>query len=118
MSEEMQKQIAYNVQEEVTNMLNAEGEELEKYKKKIIEYTEKRNDKSLLKIINPHLKFKKKLNEFFNSSGYYDVFIPNMKILSSKYKEYHDKVTKLNEKLTKELGLMYDENMKIVRVSE
>lgn len=117
MSEDMQKQMANNVHNEVTNMLNAEGEELEEYKKKIIENIEKQNDNSLLKRMNPYLKYKKQLNEFFSSSGYYDIFLPNIKILSSEYKEYHDKLTKLNEKLSKELGIKYDENMRIIRIS-
>ncbi|ATD54352.1 hypothetical protein [Clostridium chauvoei] len=64
-------------------MLNAEGEELEKYKQKLLDNIEKQNDKSLLKIMNPFYRFKKQLNEFFNSSGYYDIFLPNMKILSN-----------------------------------
>lgn len=67
-------------------------------------------------MMNPFLKFKKKINEFFNSSGYYDVFIPNMKILSKEYKDYHNNLTEVNTKLEKELGIKYDENMRIVRV--
>lgn len=113
-SDEISKKINDDTKNEINNMLNAEGEELEKYKQKLLDNIEKQNDKSLLKVMNPFYKFKKQLNEFFNSSGYYDIFLPNMKILSSEYKEYHDKLTKLNDKLSKELGIKYDENMRVI----
>ena len=113
-NDEMAKKISAGTRNEINNMLNAEGEELEKYKQKLLDNIEKQNDKSLLKVMNPFYKFKKQLNEFFNSSGYYDIFLPNMKILSSEYKEYHDKLTKLNDKLSKELGIKYDENMRVI----
>ena len=74
----------------------------------------KQNNKPLLKIINTFYKFKKQLNDFFNSNGYYDIFMPNMKILGSEYKEYHDKLIKLNDKLSKELRIKYGENMKVI----
>lgn len=113
-TDDMAKQMNQCTRNEIDNMLNAKDEELEKYKQKLLDSIEKQNDKSLLKIMNPFYKFKKQLNEFFNSSGYYNVFIPNMKILSNEYKEYHDKLTKLNDKLSKELGIKYDENMRII----
>ncbi|MDU2265917.1 MerR family transcriptional regulator [Clostridium celatum] len=113
-NDEMAKKISAGTRNEINNMLNAEGEELEKYKQKLLDNIEKQNDKSLLKVMNPFYKFKKQLNEFFNSSGYYDIFLPNMKILSSEYKEYHDKLIKLNDKLSKELVIKYDENMRII----
>lgn len=39
-----------------------------------------------------------------------------MKILSKEYKEYHDKLSRLNNKLSKELGIKYDENMRVIVV--
>ena len=113
-TDEMAKKISENTRNEINNMLNAEGIELERYKKKLLDNIEKQNDRSLLKIMKPFNKFKKQLNDFFASVGYYDIFIPNMKILSSEYKEYHDKLIKLNEKLSKELGVKYDENMRVI----
>lgn len=115
-TDEMRKQMVKGLREEINNMLNAQGEELEAYKKKILESIDKQNDKSLIKVMNPFNKFKKQLNEFFNSSGYYDIFIPNMKILSSEYREYHNKLMELNELMCRELGIKYDENMKIIRL--
>jgi len=67
--------------------------------------------------MNPYNKFKKQLNEFFISSGYYDIFISNMKILSSDYREYQDKLVELNELMSKEMGIKYDENMNIIKIN-
>ena len=117
-TDEVVKQINDGTKNEIDNMLNAEGEELEKYKQKLLDSIEKQNDKSLLKVMNPIYKFKKQLNDFFSSSGYYNIFIPNMKILSNDYKEYHDKLMKLNDKLSKELGIKYDENMRVIIVKD
>ena len=117
-SNEMAKKISVGTRNEINNMLNAEGEDLERYKQKLLDSIDKQNDKYLLKMINPFYKFKKQLNEFFNSSGYYNIFIPNMRILSNEYKEYHDKLMKLNDKLCKELGIKYDENMRIIIVKD
>ena len=114
MTDDMYKSINEGMKNEINNMLNAEGEELEDYKKKLLDSMERKNDKYLAKIINPYNNFQKKLNDFFSSSRYYDIFIPNMKILSSDYRDYHDKLTKLNELISKELGIKYDENMKII----
>ncbi|WP_373598697.1 MerR family transcriptional regulator [Paraclostridium bifermentans] len=115
-TDEMRKQMINRVRAEINNMLNAKGEELEAYNKRILESIDKQNEKSLLKTMNPINKFKKQLNEFFNSSGYYDIFIPNMKILSNEYRDYHNKLMELNELMCKELGIKYDENMKIIRI--
>lgn len=115
-TDEMRKQMINRVRDEINNMLNAKGEELEAYKKRMLESIDKQNEKSLLKTMNPINKFKKQLNEFFNSSGYYDIFIPNMKILSNEYRDYHNKLMELNELMCKELGIKYDENMKIIRI--
>ena len=94
-----------------------EGQELEVYKKKILDSIDRRNHKSLRKFMNPYNKFKKQLNEFFISSGYYDIFISNMKILSSDYREYQDKLVELNELMSKEMGIKYDENMNIIKIN-
>lgn len=115
MTDEMARKISDGTRNEVNSMLNAKGEELEEYKKKMLDTIDKQNDESLVKLMDPFYKFKKQLNEFFNSSGYYDVFIPNMKILSREYREYHNKITELNNLMAKELGIRYDENMRIIR---
>ena len=116
MTDDMYKSINEGIKNEINNMLNAEEEELEVYKKKILDSIDRQNHKSLRKFMNPYNKLKKQLNEFFTSSGYYDIFIPNMKILSSDYSEYQNKLMELNELISKELGINYDENMNIVKL--
>lgn len=115
-TDETCKQLNDGVRNELESMMNAKGEELEAYKKKILESIDKQNDKSLLKMMNPFYKFKKQINEFYSSSGYYDIFLPNMKIISNSYREYHDKLTEFNELMCKELGIKYDENMRIIKL--
>lgn len=117
-TDEMAKRISDDTRNEINNMLNAKGEELKSYKKKILDNIDKQNDEPLLKVMNPFYKFKKELNEFFNSSGYYDIFVPNMKILSKEYREYHKQLIKLNELMSNELGIKYDENMRIIRIKK
>lgn len=47
-------------------------------------------------------KLQKILREFNNTSGYYDIFIPAMKRLSSSYAKYYQKIEAANEILLKE----------------
>jgi DNA-binding transcriptional MerR regulator len=103
--------------EKINGLLNS-TEELEDYKKEIIKYVESKDSNKLLDKLKPFNKYKKVMKEFYESSGYYDIFIPNMKILSKSYKEYNEKLIMLNDKLTKELGIKYDDNMNIVKIKE
>lgn len=116
-SDDMNIQLNENMRNEMNKMFDSKGEELEEYKKKLLDNIEQLNDKSLLKIMNPFYKFKKQMNEFFHSSGYYDIFLPSIKIISSEYREYHDKLTAFNDKLSKELGIKYDENMRVIKIN-
>lgn len=79
-SDEMYERLNENMRNEMNKIFNATYGELEDYKKKILTNIDNLNDKSLLKILNPFYKFKKQINDFFSSSGYYDIFLPNMKI--------------------------------------
>lgn len=51
---------------------------------------------------SPAYKMKQYLLKFLNSSGYYDIFIPNMKVLSDSYREYSEKIGKANELFLRE----------------
>lgn len=48
---------------------------------------------------SPASKIMELMKEFNNTSGYYDVFIPALKKLSSSYFEYHQQIEIANEKL-------------------
>lgn len=41
-------------------------------------------------------------------------FIPNMIILSLKYKEYHDALISINNRICNNLGLYYDSNYNLI----
>ena len=56
-------------------------------------------------------KFMKELQ----NKGYNDIFIPNMIALSPKYREYHDALTSLNNRICQELGLYYDTDFHLVQ---
>ena len=49
------------------------------------------------------------------NKGYNDIFIPNMIALSPKYREYHDALTSLNNRICQELGLYYDTDFHLVQ---
>lgn len=55
-------------------------------------------------------KFMKKLQD----SGYNDIFIANMIILSPKYKEYNDALKSINNRICNDLGLHYDSNYNLI----
>lgn len=51
---------------------------------------------------SPAHRMRQALNGFFKDSGYYEVFIPNMKILSDSYREYMGKMQEANERFLQE----------------
>ena len=46
--------------------------------------------------------------------GYNDIFIPNMIALSPKYKEYHNALMDINNRICKDLGLYYDSKYNLI----
>ena len=117
-SDEIRKRTYEATKCKMEALLEAQGDELEEYKEELLGYIDKQIEWSLLPYMNPFFNFKKKLMNFYKESGYYEVFIPNMKVLSKEYREYSEKLNLLNDKLYKELGIKYDENYKIIRVNE
>ena len=117
-SDEIRKRTYEATKSKMEALLEAQGEELEEYKKELLGYVDKQKEWRLLPYLNPFFNFKKKLMNFYKESGYYEVFIPNMKELSKEYREYSEKLNLINDKLSKELGIKYDENYKIIRVDE
>lgn len=118
MEEETLEQINDSGKNEILKLLKAEGQELEEFKKKILDHVNETNNNPMSDFMKSFNELKKEMNSFFSCSGYYDIFIPNMKVLSKDYREYQDSLVALNERLTKELGIKYDEDMKIVKISD
>lgn len=46
--------------------------------------------------------------------GYNDVFLKNMMILSSSYRQYHELLEKINQRLAVDTGLHYDSDYNLV----
>jgi len=68
---------------------------LEENKKTLEEYIEIRTSVEFKE--SPAFKFQQLLLDFHKSSGYYGIFIPNLKILSSSYREYTEKLQEANK---------------------
>lgn len=56
-------------------------------------------------------KYMKELQD----KGYNDIFIPNMIKLSPQYKEYHDALMRMNDRICRELNLYYDSNYNLIQ---
>ena len=97
MTDEMYKQINDNMKNEINNIVNASERELEVYKENIRQLND---NKYFLEVMSPYYELKKQVNEFYNSSGYYEIFLPNIKIISNEYREYYDKLTEVNDMLS------------------
>ena len=63
---------------------------------------------------SPFAASRRKLMKRMQDCGYNDIFIPNMLLLSPSYKEYHDALTEVNERICLELGLYHDTKYNIV----
>lgn len=57
---------------------------------------------------SPANKLKQCLTDFMKKNGYYDIFIPNLMILSSSYRTYQSKLAKANEQFLKEFPELKD----------
>lgn len=72
---------------------------VEKNKKSIEQYLEIRNSEEYKS--SPAFEMQKAMIDFQRSSGYSDIFIPNLKILSKSYTEYMQKLQTANDKFMK-----------------
>lgn len=77
-----------NAVEDIDNYISKNKEDLEKY-------MEMRTSEEFK--ASPAYKFQQLLLDFQQSNGYYEVFIPNLKILSPSYREYVDKLEEANK---------------------
>ena len=92
--------------------INISDDEYEKLKEKTRKNVKLKN--SLLYKYNPAFISQRKFMKNLQDSGYNDIFIPNMIILSPKYKEYHDALTSINNRICNDLGLYYDSNYNLI----
>lgn len=63
---------------------------------------------------HPAMISKRKFLKNLQDCGYNDILIPNMKVLSPMYREYHDALMNINNRITQDLGLHYDSHFQLV----
>ena len=63
---------------------------------------------------HPAFILQRKFMQRLQDSGYNDIFIPNMILLSPKYKEYHEALSKINKRICNDLGLHYDSKYNLI----
>ena len=70
------------------------GDFIDKNRESIESYLKYRESDAYIN--SPAGKMKEMLSAFYKSAGYYDVFIPNLKVLSPAYCEYLDQMEEAN----------------------
>lgn len=63
---------------------------------------------------SPYALSARRLRKQLQDCGYHDIFLPAMQALSPKYREYHQALTALNQRICQELGIYYDSEFRIV----
>lgn len=104
MIEEMDAKIKY--------FTNISEEEYDKLKKQTEKGVKMKN--SILFKYHPAYISQRKFMKNLQDSGYNDIFIPSMIQLSPKYKEYHEALKKVNQRICNDLGLHYDSNYNLI----
>lgn len=100
------------MESQLRRYLNPTEEEYEKLKKQTAQNVKMKN--SLLYRYHPAYVSQRKFMKRLQDQGYNDIFIPNMIALSPPYKEYHDALTKVNDRICSDLGLYYDSDYRLV----
>ena len=63
---------------------------------------------------HPAYVAQRKMMKQYQDKGYNDIFIPNLMVLSPKYKEYKKALDSVNDRICRELGFHYDSNFNLV----
>ena len=64
---------------------------------------------------SPYALSMRRLRKQLQDCGYHDIFLPAMQALSPKYREYHQALSALNQRICQELGVYYDSEFRMVR---
>ena len=92
--------------------INISEEEYEKLKEKTRKNVKMKN--SIIFKYHPAFISQRKFMRRLKDSGYNDIFIPNMILLSPKYKEYHEALSSINERICNDLRLHYDSKYNLI----
>lgn len=98
--------------ERMQRLLQMNDEDYEKLKQQTIAGAKRRN--SFFMRYHPVYRAQRKLMKQLQDYGYNDVFLKNMMILSSSYRQYHELLEKINQRLAVDIGLHYDSDYNLV----
>ena len=104
--------MADRADEQIKRYIQMSEDDYEKFKKEIASSAKIKN--SFFFKYHPAFISQRKFMKQLQDKGYNDIFIPNMKALSPKYKEYHDALMRANDRVCADLGLYYDSNYNLV----
>ena len=109
--QDMNKMIQ-QIDNKIKEYIDMPEEKYEKLKSQTAKGVKMKN--SILFKYHPTFICQRKFMKNLQDSGYNDIFIPNMILLSPKYKEYHEALTKINNRICSDLGLYYDSNYNLI----
>ena len=112
MPKESMQVMADRADEQIKRYIQMSEDDYEKFKKEIASSAKIKN--SFFFKYHPAFISQRKFMKQLQDKGYNDIFIPNMKALSPKYKEYHDALMRANDRVCADLGLYYDSNYNLV----
>lgn len=98
--------------EKMQRLLQMNGESYEKLKQQTIAGVKCRN--SFFMKYHPVYRAQRKLMKQLQDCGYNDVFLKNMMILSPSYRQYHELLEEINQRLAVDIGLHYDSDYNII----
>lgn len=101
---------------QVKKYINISEDQYEKIKKEIAMNVKMKN--SFFMKYHPAYISQRRFMKRLQDAGYNDIFIPNMVELSPTYKEYHDALARVNDRVCADLGLYYDSNYNLILRSE
>ena len=106
------EQMVSRMESQIQQYLNPSEEEYKKLKEQTIRNVKLKN--SLFYKYHPIFISQRRFMKQLQKQGYNDIFIPNMIALSPKYKEYHDALMNINNRICNDLGLFYDSNYNLI----
>lgn len=89
---------------ELASIDTTDEKSLNEYRKTITDYMKRYDDLSEDNELREIKEINTELKRALKDSGYYEVFIKNLKIINPEYREYHKKINLLNQSI----GLSYD----------
>lgn len=106
------QQMVARMDAQLKQYLDPSEEEYQKLKEDTYRNVKLKN--SLLYRCHPAFIAQRRFMKSLRDQGYYDIFIPNMKVLSPDYKRYQDALMAVNDRICKDLNLYYDSDFNLV----